>query len=85
LRNPDLENAYEASKKLIANECPMKNPNERFLYHGTGVDNAKSIMEKGFDNRYFSESGLYGNFIIISLILKPPFCSACHRSWSVFC
>ncbi|CAF3996940.1 unnamed protein product [Rotaria sordida] len=60
LRNPDLENAYEANKRLIANECPSKDPNECFLYHGTGIDNAKSIMEKGYDNRYFSTFGLYG-------------------------
>jgi HrpA-like RNA helicase len=70
LRNPNLENVYEASKILIANECPRKDPNERFLYHGTGADNAKSIMEKGFDNRYFSNFGLYGNFITIYLIAK---------------
>ena len=61
IRNPALENAYEASKQLIIKECPGKDPNERFLYHGTAADNANSIMEKGFDNRYFSQSGLYGN------------------------
>ena len=61
IHNPALQNAYEASKKLIITECPGKNPNERFLYHGTAVDNAESIMQKGFDNRYFSASGNYGN------------------------
>ena len=46
MRNPDLENAYEASKKLIANECPGKDPNERFLYHGTGMITQKVLWKK---------------------------------------
>ncbi len=85
LRNPALENAYEASKRLIVKECPGKNPNERLLYHGTAFNNVNSIMEKGFDNRYFSNFGLYGRSIINYLISKTISFSVYCRLWSVFC
>ncbi len=60
LRNPLLEDTYEAIKKMIAKECPGSNPNERKLFHGTKADGSKGILENGFDDRYFNPVGAWG-------------------------
>ncbi|CAF1115266.1 unnamed protein product, partial [Adineta ricciae] len=60
IRNTDVFNIYHATKVLITGQCTNGINNERHLFHGTPTDNVESIMEKGFDARYFSSSGLYG-------------------------
>ncbi|CAF4952737.1 unnamed protein product [Rotaria sp. Silwood1] len=61
IRNPLLEDAYEAMKSLIARECPESNPNERELFHGTKPESVQGITDYGFDDRYFSSSGRWGH------------------------
>ncbi|CAF3477414.1 unnamed protein product [Rotaria sp. Silwood1] len=61
IRNPLLEDAYEAMKSLIARECPGSNPNERELFHGTKPESVQGITDYGFDDRYFSSSGRWGH------------------------
>jgi hypothetical protein len=60
VRNPLLEDTYEAIKKMIAKECPGFNPNERKLFHGTKSDGMKGIIENGFDDRFFNPTGAWG-------------------------
>ena len=62
IRNPLLEDAYEANKSLIARECLARNPNERLLYHGTKAEALQGITDCGFDDRYFSPTGKWGKF-----------------------
>jgi hypothetical protein len=59
IRNPLLEDAYEAIKEIIAHECPGSNPNEQELFHGTSEDAIQGIIDNGFDDRYFAD-GMYG-------------------------
>jgi hypothetical protein len=60
IRNPFLEETYEGMKKLIKKQCPEENPNEQELFHGTQKKGIEGITEDGFDDRYFSASGMYG-------------------------
>lgn len=64
VKNPLLEDTYEANKKMIAKECPGSNPNERKLFHGTRSANTKSIIENGFDDRFFNKSGAWGRYVL---------------------
>ncbi|CAF4351845.1 unnamed protein product [Rotaria sp. Silwood2] len=57
IRNSNIEALYENMKETIAKECPGKNPNERELFHGTHGDAMKGIINRGFDDRYFSPDG----------------------------
>lgn len=63
VRNPLLEDTYEAIKKMIAKECPGSNPNERKLFHGTTIDGSKGILENGFDDRFFNPQGAWGKYM----------------------
>ncbi|CAF3722605.1 unnamed protein product, partial [Rotaria sordida] len=60
VKNPLLEDTYEAIKKMIAKESPGSNPNERKLFHGTKADGTKGIVENGFDDRFFNRTGAWG-------------------------
>lgn len=60
IRNPRLEGLYEYMKTNIAGQCPQSNPMERTLFHGTKPDAVQGITDYGFDDRYFSSSGLWG-------------------------
>ncbi|CAF4374584.1 unnamed protein product [Rotaria sp. Silwood2] len=60
IRNPVVYETYHAMKKLITGQCHNGNPNECYLFHGAPTDKAEKIMTMGFDDRYFSKSGLYG-------------------------
>ncbi|CAF1467367.1 unnamed protein product [Rotaria sordida] len=60
IKNPLLEDTYEAMKKIIAREC-KGNPNEQKLYHGTRGDAINGIVEAGFDDRFFSPTGAWGH------------------------
>ncbi|CAF2786717.1 unnamed protein product [Rotaria sp. Silwood2] len=61
IRNPLLEDAYEAMKSLIARECTGSNPNERELFHGTKPNAVQGVTDYGFDDRYFSANGRWGH------------------------
>lgn len=61
IKNPLIEDAYEAMKSIIARECPGSNPNERELYHGTKGAAIQGITDYGFDDRYFSAGGKWGH------------------------
>jgi hypothetical protein len=61
VKNPLLEDAYEAMKKIIAKQCQGSNPNEQELFHGTKGDGINGLTEDGFDDRFFNSLGLYGN------------------------
>ena len=63
IRNPLLEDAYEAMKSLIARQCPGNKPNERLLFHGTKDKAIQGITDYGFDDRYFSASRRWGNLL----------------------
>ena len=81
VKNPLLEDSYEAMKKIIAKQCPGSNPNEQELFHGTKADGINGIVEDGFDDRFFVATGLYGIYSsFLSLINIDLF-----RSWSLFC
>ncbi|CAF1234620.1 unnamed protein product, partial [Didymodactylos carnosus] len=67
INNPNLSSAYAAMKKLIAEDCPGNNPNEQQLYHGTKLENAENILQRGFDDRHFSSGGLFGKKYLIYL------------------
>ncbi|CAF0873800.1 unnamed protein product [Adineta ricciae] len=60
VKNPLLEDTYEAIKKMIAKECQGANPNEQKLFHGTKVNGMRGILENGFDDRFFSSAGAWG-------------------------
>ena len=60
VKNPFLEEVYEGMKKLIGKKCPNQNPNEQELFHGTKETGINGVSEDGFDDRYFSTGGLYG-------------------------
>ena len=62
VKNPLLEDSYESMKKIIARQCSGSNPNERELFHGTKGPGVDGIRDDGFDDRYFSEAGLWGNY-----------------------
>jgi hypothetical protein len=61
IKNDEIEKAYEIMKCLIAHDCPNNNSNEMKLFHGTKTQNIKSLLENGFDDRYFKIEGDYGN------------------------
>ncbi|CAF1092781.1 unnamed protein product [Adineta steineri] len=61
VKNPYLEEAYEAMKKIISKQCTGFNPNERLLFHGTKDDGIKGIAEDGFDDRFFIPTGAWGH------------------------
>ena len=61
VKNPLLEDAYESMKKIIARQCTGFNPNERELFHGTKGIGIDGIRDDGFDDRYFSAGGNWGN------------------------
>ena len=82
IRNPLLEDAYEAMKSLIARQCPGDNPNERLLFHGTKDKLIQGITDYGFDDRYFSASGRWGNLLLIHSI---NICISYYRSWCILC
>jgi len=60
IKNPDIESLYENLKRTIAKECPGNDPNERELFHGTHGDAIEGIINKGYDDRYFSPTGAWG-------------------------
>jgi hypothetical protein len=60
IRNPDIESLYENMKRTIAKECPNDDPNERELYHGTSGNAIEGIINRGYDDRYFSPDGAWG-------------------------
>lgn len=60
IKNPYLEDSYQAMKKIIAKQCPAFNPNERLLYHGTSGPGINGITEDGFDDRFFNPDGAWG-------------------------
>jgi hypothetical protein len=60
IKNPDIESLYENLKRTIAKECPGNDPNERELFHGTHGDAIEGIINKGYDDRYFSPDGAWG-------------------------
>jgi len=66
VKNPYLEESYEAMKKIIAKQCTGSNPNERELFHGTKNEGIKGITEDGFDDRFFNPNGAWGRFITYS-------------------
>ena len=47
-------------KKIIAKQCDGSNPNEQELFHGTKAEGINGVTEDGFDDRFFSSTGLYG-------------------------
>ncbi|CAF4020786.1 unnamed protein product [Rotaria magnacalcarata] len=55
IKNPSLEDAYLATKQLIAKQCKGENPNERELFHGTKNDGIDGIYKDGFDDQYCKE------------------------------
>ncbi|CAF0941208.1 unnamed protein product [Didymodactylos carnosus] len=60
IKNPDIEALYQYMKRTISKECPGNDPNERELFHGTGGDAIDGIINRGFDDRYYSQSGAWG-------------------------
>ena len=82
IKNGEIQCAYEAMKCLIARDCPNKNVNEMKLFHGTKTQNIKSLLENGFDDRYFKIEGYYGTlnrqFHSSSSLLS-------RRARSIFC
>lgn len=61
IKNPLIEDAYEAMKSIIARQCLGSNPNERELFHGTSDKAIQGITDHGFDDRYFSTKGRWGH------------------------
>ncbi|CAF1615408.1 unnamed protein product, partial [Didymodactylos carnosus] len=59
IRNPLLEDQYEAMKRIIAKQCSSFDPNERELFHGTNGEAIDGIRDNGFDDR-FSKTGNWG-------------------------
>jgi len=60
VKNPYLEEAYEAMKKIIAKQCSGFNPNEQKLFHGTNGTGINGITEDGFDDRFYNATGAWG-------------------------
>lgn len=60
IKNPNIEALYENMKRTIAQECPGNNPQEKELFHGTSGEAISGIISRGFDDRYFSQSGNWG-------------------------
>ena len=62
IKNPLLEDTYEAMKKIIAKQCKSQgyNPNEQKLFHGTHGPGINGILEDGFDDRFFDPKGAWG-------------------------
>jgi hypothetical protein len=56
----NLERLYEVMKAHVAQESGG-DANEVVLMHGTKPESVKSIMDKGFDNRYWSSTGNHGH------------------------
>ncbi|CAM4976352.1 unnamed protein product, partial [Rotaria socialis] len=61
IKNPDIESLYEYMKKQISKECRDNDPNERELYHGTSGDAVEGIINRGYDDRHFSNTGAWGH------------------------
>ena len=66
IKNSLIENSYLAMKNIIARECGVIDGNEKGLYHGTGADAIVSILNHGYDDRYYSKEGAWGNFLFSS-------------------
>ena len=64
IKNPDIEALYEYMKRTIAKECPGDDPKERELFHGTSGVAIEGIIDRGFDDRYFSPTGAWGMFVL---------------------
>ncbi|CAF3381973.1 unnamed protein product [Rotaria socialis] len=60
VQNPNMQRLYEAQKTQIEQNHPRRGANEMLLYHGTKSDQVNSILENGFDDRYFKNDGLFG-------------------------
>lgn len=57
LQSIHLRRAYEAQKKHIFEKNKQGGgANEKFLYHGTTVDNCESIMKTGFNRRFSGQN-----------------------------
>ncbi|CAM4823261.1 unnamed protein product [Rotaria magnacalcarata] len=61
IKNPDIESLYEYMRKTISKECRDNDPNERELYHGTSGDAVEGIINRGYDDRFFSKAGAWGH------------------------
>ncbi|CAF3369854.1 unnamed protein product, partial [Rotaria sp. Silwood2] len=63
IKNPLLEDTYEAMKKMIAKQCKSRgyDPNEHKLFHGTRGPGIAGIVEDGFDDRFFDPTGAWGH------------------------
>ncbi|CAF3443199.1 unnamed protein product, partial [Rotaria sp. Silwood2] len=61
IKNDEIQKAYEAMKCIIAHECPNSNSNEMKLFHGTRTRNINSLLENGFDDRYFNIEAHYAD------------------------
>ncbi|CAF3065283.1 unnamed protein product [Rotaria sp. Silwood2] len=61
IKNPLLEDQYEALKKIIAKQCSGFDPNERELFHGTSGEGIDGIRDNGFDDRYFSHGAYFAD------------------------
>ncbi|XP_061566260.1 protein mono-ADP-ribosyltransferase PARP14-like [Cololabis saira] len=58
LQNIHLRRAYEAQKKLISEKNTRDGgASEKFLYHGTTLENSDSIMKTGFNRRFAGQNG----------------------------
>ncbi|KAM6909535.1 protein mono-ADP-ribosyltransferase PARP15-like [Xenentodon cancila] len=57
LQNINLRRAYEAQKKLISEKNSQGgDAGEKFLYHGTTLENADSIINTGFNRRFAGQN-----------------------------
>ncbi|CAF4735422.1 unnamed protein product, partial [Rotaria sp. Silwood2] len=66
IKNPLLEDTYEAMKKMIAKQCKSRgyDQNEHKLFHGTHGPGIAGIVEDGFDDRFFNPTGAWGKLIL---------------------
>jgi hypothetical protein len=67
IKNPLLEDAYEAMRSLIARQSPVFTENEGEFFHGTREKGIQGITDYGFDDRYFSSTGRWGKLLIIRI------------------
>jgi hypothetical protein len=66
LSNTSWKNAYESTVAWIREEAGNQDVNQKLLYHGTGEEGAKGIMNNGFDSRYFSLKNNYGRGVYLA-------------------
>jgi hypothetical protein len=87
IKNTALEDLYVDLKTIIEDEC-RGDPNEMELFHGTRGESVESILNHGYDDRYYARDGAWGELTLVlvcrSMLFGKVTSNFSHRSRCLF-